>query len=113
MIRRERGSSAWRGNCDATLYLEAGKYDPKRGEAQLTLTALKVRDTERPAPLHLVPTLLRYSLLRRGDRVGALRAAAALRKLDPADAALDAETFGDWLRRHGQSDEYNREGHRR
>jgi len=58
-----------------------------------------------PAPLHLVPTLLRYSLLRRGDRIGALRAAAALRKLDPADAALDDETFGEWLRRHGQSDE--------
>ena len=52
--KRERGSSAWRGNCDCTLYLEAGDYDPTRAEAQLTLRALKVRDAERPAPLHLV-----------------------------------------------------------
>ncbi len=52
--KRERGSSAWRGNCDATLYLEAGDYNAERGEATLTLRTLKVRDAERPAPLHLV-----------------------------------------------------------
>jgi len=52
--KRERGSSAWRGNCDATLYLEAGDYDADRGAAELTLKALKVRDAERPAPLYLV-----------------------------------------------------------
>jgi len=52
--KRERGSSAWRGNCDATLYLEAGDYDQARGETRLTLRALKVRDGERPAPLHLI-----------------------------------------------------------
>jgi hypothetical protein len=52
--KRERGSSAWRGNCDATLYLEAGEYDADRGEAPLTLRTLKVRDAERPAPLHLI-----------------------------------------------------------
>jgi squalene-associated FAD-dependent desaturase len=57
-----------------------------------------------PAPLHLVPTLLRYSLLRPHERFNALRAAAALRKLDPADERLDAQTFGAWLRAHGQSD---------
>jgi hypothetical protein len=52
--KRERGSSAWRGNCDATLYLEAGEYDAERGEAPLVLRALKVRDSERPAPLRLL-----------------------------------------------------------
>jgi hypothetical protein len=52
--KRERGSSAWRGNCDATLYLEAGEYDSDSGTAPLTLRTLKVRDNERPAPLHLV-----------------------------------------------------------
>jgi len=57
-----------------------------------------------PAPLHLVPTLLRYSLLRPRDRVNALRAAAALRKLDPADERLDAKTFGEWLGAHKQSE---------
>jgi squalene-associated FAD-dependent desaturase len=57
-----------------------------------------------PAPLHLVPTLLRYSLLNRRDRLNALRGAAALRKLDPADEALDAQTFAAWLHAHSQSD---------
>jgi squalene-associated FAD-dependent desaturase len=57
-----------------------------------------------PAPLHLVPTLLRYALLDRGERAGALRAAVALRKLDPAEPSLDERTFGDWLRDHGQSE---------
>ena len=56
-----------------------------------------------PAPLHLVPTLLRYSLLGPRERVRALRGAAALRRLDPADERLDARTFGEWLRAHGQS----------
>ena len=57
-----------------------------------------------PAPLHLVPTLLRFSLLRPRDRVNALRAAAALRRLDPADETLDEQTFGEWLGAHEQSD---------
>jgi hydroxysqualene dehydroxylase len=57
-----------------------------------------------PAPFHLVPTLLRYSTLRTRDRVNAFRAAAALRKLDPADERLDAQTFGAWLDAHKQSD---------
>jgi squalene-associated FAD-dependent desaturase len=57
-----------------------------------------------PAPLHLVPTLLRYSLLGPRDRANAIRGAAALRKLDPADATLDSKTFADWLQTHGQSD---------
>jgi RecA-family ATPase len=52
--KRERGSSAWRGNCDVTLYLDAGETHADRGETELTLRALKVRDAERPAPLYLI-----------------------------------------------------------
>ena len=52
--RRERGSSAWRGNADAVLYLDLEDEDTERGEARLRLSALKVRDTERPAPFYLV-----------------------------------------------------------
>jgi AAA domain len=51
--KRERGSSAFRGNVDATIYLEAGPYDPVRECATLTLTTKKVRDGERPAPLRM------------------------------------------------------------
>jgi squalene-associated FAD-dependent desaturase len=57
-----------------------------------------------PAPLHLVSTLLRYRHLSARDRVAAFRAAGALRTLDPEDAQLDQQTFGAWLRAHGQSD---------
>ncbi|MBZ0103108.1 MAG: AAA family ATPase [Thermoanaerobaculia bacterium] len=50
--RRERGSSAWRGNCDATFYLsaEGAEGDDVRVEWQ----TLKLRDAERPAPLRLI-----------------------------------------------------------
>jgi hydroxysqualene dehydroxylase len=57
-----------------------------------------------PAPLHLAFSLLRYRHLRPTERLVALRAAASLRSLDPADPQLDADTFGAWLRRHGQSE---------
>lgn len=63
-----------------------------------------LRRNRLPAPFHLAGTLLRYAPLGFGERVAALRAAAALRKLDPADGALDEQTFGAWLRAHGQSD---------
>lgn len=52
--KRERGSSAFRGNVDATLYLEAATYDPQTESAALTLTTHKVRDGEKPAPVHMV-----------------------------------------------------------
>lgn len=52
--KRERGSSAWRGNCDCTLYLEAGPYDADCGEAVLTLHARKLRDREPSPPLSLI-----------------------------------------------------------
>lgn len=52
--KRERGSSAFRGNVDATLYLEAGPYDPRTESAPLTLTTHKVRDGEKPPPLRMV-----------------------------------------------------------
>lgn len=56
-----------------------------------------------PAPLHLSSALLGYSPLRLRERFAALYAGAALRRLDPADPALDRVTFGDWLRAHRQS----------
>jgi hydroxysqualene dehydroxylase len=72
-----------------------------------------LREGRRPAtisrsglrpPLHLASSLLRYEPLRFGERVAAARAATALSRLDPADPALDSQTFASWLRGHGQSD---------
>jgi len=58
-----------------------------------------------PAPLHLAGALARYPHLSPRRRLGAARAALALMRLDPADAALDEVTFGAWLARHGQDAE--------
>jgi hypothetical protein len=52
--KRERGSSAFRGNVDGTLYLEAGEYDRERRQARLTLSTIKVRDGETLPPIYMV-----------------------------------------------------------
>ncbi|MFU8852856.1 hydroxysqualene dehydroxylase HpnE [Micromonospora sp. SL1-18] len=57
-----------------------------------------------PAPAHLLPTLATYRLLAPAERVAAVRAAAALRHVDPDLPATDTRGFGDWLAEHGQSD---------
>jgi squalene-associated FAD-dependent desaturase len=57
-----------------------------------------------PAPLHLARSLLRYRPLSAAERVRFARAALALRRVDLTDPATDEQSFGTWLRRHGQSD---------
>ena len=61
-----------------------------------------IRRTAGPAPLHLARALLTYPHLSLRQRLAVLRAGLALRRLDPDDPALDATTFGDWLRAHRQ-----------
>jgi hydroxysqualene dehydroxylase len=58
-----------------------------------------------PAPLHLGAALSRYGLLSSADRARVIRGAVALRLLDPSDRKLDAQTFGAFLRAHGQNDQ--------
>jgi squalene-associated FAD-dependent desaturase len=65
--------------------------------------AASISRVKLPAPLHLAPSLLTYAPLSPAERLGAVRAALALRKLDPDDDALDEEGFGEWLRAHRQS----------
>lgn len=51
--KRERGSSALRGNVDNTLLLEVtDDHDP--AEVRLMLTVLKARDADRGAPIRLI-----------------------------------------------------------
>jgi squalene-associated FAD-dependent desaturase len=57
-----------------------------------------------PAPLHLGAALTRYGLLSWPDRLRAGRAVLALLRTDPADPRVDAQSFGAFLRAHGQSD---------
>ncbi|MFV0126758.1 hydroxysqualene dehydroxylase HpnE [Streptomyces sp. HMX112] len=56
-----------------------------------------------PVPLHLAASLATYPHLSLAERASVGRAALALRKLDPADPALDGVDFATWLARHGQS----------
>ncbi|QNP66465.1 hydroxysqualene dehydroxylase HpnE [Streptomyces genisteinicus] len=56
-----------------------------------------------PVPLHLAGGLARYPHLSLAERARVARAALALKKLDPADPALDGVDFATWLGRHGQS----------
>ncbi|WP_433226513.1 hydroxysqualene dehydroxylase HpnE [Actinomadura formosensis] len=64
--------------------------------------AARLRRADLPSPLHLLPTLARYTPLPPVDRLRAVRAAIGLARLDPADPALDMVSAGRWLAGHGQ-----------
>ena len=59
-----------------------------------------------PAPLHLLPSFLRYPHLGLGDKLRAAGAMVGILRTDRQRQreALEAETFRDWLDRHGQSE---------
>jgi squalene-associated FAD-dependent desaturase len=73
--------------------LEIPVLSPHRGPAVLRRGTL-------PAPLHLAGTLMRYSHLTIAQRLGAARAALALRRVDSRSAK---GTLGEWLTEHGQT----------
>jgi squalene-associated FAD-dependent desaturase len=58
-----------------------------------------------PAPLHLGDSVLKYRPLPLADRLKFAGAALALRGVDPAAPSTDAQSFADWLGRHGQSEQ--------
>jgi squalene-associated FAD-dependent desaturase len=55
-----------------------------------------------PAPLHLSRSLLGYSAMPLADRLRIIPAALALRRVNAGDPAIDGQSFGAWLARHGQ-----------
>jgi squalene-associated FAD-dependent desaturase len=57
-----------------------------------------------PAPAHLGPALASYRLLPPATRLRVMAAAVAMRFLDERDPALDEQSFGAWLRAHGQDE---------
>jgi uncharacterized protein with NAD-binding domain and iron-sulfur cluster len=68
----------------------------------------RLRRTALPGPLHMLPALARYSFLSFPERSSVSRPALAMRRLDPADPALDSRRFGDWLAGHGQTERARR-----
>ncbi|MEV4760518.1 hydroxysqualene dehydroxylase HpnE [Micromonospora sp. NPDC049559] len=65
---------------------------------------LLARSRHLPAPAHLLPALMGYRPLRIGQRLTAIRGAAALRAVRADDPAADRISFGAWLAAHGQDD---------
>ncbi|MFI9616453.1 hydroxysqualene dehydroxylase HpnE [Streptomyces sp. NPDC052023] len=63
----------------------------------------RLRRDALPVPLHLGRSLATYPHLSLAERAKVGRAALALKGLDLADPALDAQDFGSWLAAHGQS----------
>ena len=84
----ERLNTAGRTNLQPRLRIPV--IAPSGRRALLSRTGL-------PAPLHLSRSLLAYPFLSPGERLRAVRTALALRRLDPADASVDAQGFGEWL----------------
>ena len=64
----------------------------------------RIGRTALPVPLHLAKSLATYPHLSLAERAKVGRAALALKGLDLADPALDAQNFGTWLAEHGQSE---------
>jgi squalene-associated FAD-dependent desaturase len=68
----------------------------------------RLRRTALPGPLHMGLALIRYPLISVNERLRTGNAALALKRLDPADPALDGQRLGDWLAAHGQSEHTRR-----
>jgi Flavin containing amine oxidoreductase len=79
----------------------AGEHGQRAGRARLRRTAL-------PGPLHMGRALAGYPFLSPGERLGAIRAALAMRFADPAAPGLDRQRLGDWLAAHGQGEHARR-----
>ena len=68
----------------------------------------RLRRTSLPGPLHMSLALSGYQLLSLPERLRVGRAALAMKRLDPADPALDSQRLGDWLAAHGQDERSRR-----
>jgi squalene-associated FAD-dependent desaturase len=89
------------------FYRRAGVEDKIRWYEKLTFLepggrASEIAPSALPAPLHTAWSFLRADCLNLRDKVGISRAMAALAPSTPADRG---ESFLDWLKRHGQTDQ--------
>ena len=77
--------------------LEVPVIDPRTGRVAI------LRRDELPAPAQLARTLLGYRILTPMQRLRAIRGALVLRGVHRDAASADEQSFGDWLRAHGQT----------
>jgi squalene-associated FAD-dependent desaturase len=89
------------------FYKRAGVQDKIRWYEKLTFLepggrASEISPSALPAPLHTAPAFLRAHCLNVRDKLGISRAMAALAPSAPQDRG---ESFLDWLKRHGQTEQ--------
>jgi squalene-associated FAD-dependent desaturase len=110
-LRMDNGQHVFLRCCHAyrALLARLGSERLTSVQARLDIPVLKpgsrptmLRRGSLPAPLQLAGALARYPHLTLAERLGAARAALGLLRLNLEDPALEAQTFGDWLARHGQ-----------
>jgi len=102
--------SAYRGLLDK---LGMTDHAPLQRRFDVTVLApggrrARLRRTALPGPVHMLPALARYAFLSLAERALVSRPALAMRALNPADPALDAQRFGDWLAARGQDERARR-----
>jgi squalene-associated FAD-dependent desaturase len=90
------------------FYKRAGVQDKIRWYEKLTFLepggrASEIAPSALPAPLHTAPAFLRARCLNLFDKLAIGRAMAALAHSSPEER--DNETFLDWLKRYGQTDQ--------
>jgi squalene-associated FAD-dependent desaturase len=104
-----RCCTAYRGLLDRLGMSAHAPLQPRFDVTVLTPSRrTKLRRNKLPAPLHLLPALLRYPLLSYSERSRVSLAALAMRRVDPAAPATDEVRFGDWLAAHGQDERARR-----
>jgi hypothetical protein len=99
--KRERGSSAWRGNTDITLYLELEDYCAETAVARLVLRTLKSRDGEKLPPLHLIRERVQLAGV---DRRGRPLTSCVIREDTRTHADREAEAEAAAAREHHDID---------
>jgi squalene-associated FAD-dependent desaturase len=104
-----RCCTAYRGLLDRLGMSAHAPLQPRFDVTVLTPSRrTKLRRNRLPGPLHLLPALARYPLLSYSERSRVSLAALAMRRVDPADPAVDKVRFGDWLAAHGQDERARR-----
>jgi squalene-associated FAD-dependent desaturase len=93
------GHATMQDRFDVTVLAPGTNGQPR--QARLRRTAL-------PGPLHMLPALGRYPFLSLTERMSVSRPALAMRRVNPADPAVDQQRLGDWLSARGQTERSRR-----
>jgi squalene-associated FAD-dependent desaturase len=104
-----RCCTAYRGLLDR---LGMGAHAPLQPRFDVTVVSpqrrARLKRGRVPAPLHMLPALLRYPFLSYPERTRLSRAALGFRRLKLADPATDEQRLGDWLAARGQDERTRR-----